>query len=211
MTDYTLSAPGTTNSPWTTAPGLLAPVGTSNNLATTAAGIHAVATGNYSEFAHDANYGSIIAVSATVISGATSNGDEVWIGNVVRRGANAGCGFGIVVGAVGVTYGWWTGTPGSLGGFTAISTNTPITRANNDVFGLITTVVGGTSTATATQNGVPLTLNTTSNTNFTTEPSLAAGGALNAQNTNSLFISQFTGNGVVGARLLSMLNNQAGF
>lgn len=199
MADFILNAPGTVNSPWITAPNLLVAVGTSNNLATNATGIHAVATTNYSEFAHNANYGSVITATGTIISGAVSNGDELWLGSVVRSGANAGCGFGVVVGAFSAIYGYWTGIPGSLGGFTAISAGTSITRANNDVWGVTNTVTGGTSTAVVTQNGVPITLNTTTNTNFTTEVSLAAGGAFNAQNNNLVYISQFTGTGVLSS------------
>lgn len=194
MADFTLNAPGTTNSPWSPT-NVLTPVAATFTIKSDSTGFRSTAAGDFSEFAHNVTYGTTITTTATIASGGASNGDEIWLGAVVRSGANAGAGIGVVIGAFGCQMGTWTGI-GGTGGFTAVSTNTSITRANTDVWSVTVAISGGTATVTCTQNGTARTFNVNTTTNFTGEASLAAGAAFNAQNNDSLYLSQFTGTGV---------------
>lgn len=198
MADFTLNAPGTTNSNWAPA-NVLTPVASTGGIDTNATGIRAHnPTNAYSEFAHNVSYGSTIVATGTIASGGNSNGDEIWLGAVVRSGANAGAGIGCIIGAFGVTVATWTGT-GSFGGSTNVSANVSKTRANSDVWSVTVSISGGTATVTCSQNGTPITFSANTTTNFTGEASLAAGAAFNPQNNNSLYLSQFTGTGVAAA------------
>lgn len=192
--DFTLNAPGTTNNPWTPA-SVLTPVGTTFGIKSDATGYRSVAVGDFSEYAHNVSYTHTITVTVTVAAGATSNGDEIWTGAVVRTGGNASAGIGCIWGAFSVITASWTGL-GGLGGSTAISAGVSITRANADVLSTTVTIVGTTATITCKQNSTSITFSANTTTNFTTEASLAAGAAFNAQNSNSLYASQFTGTGV---------------
>lgn len=196
MADVVINAPGTTSNPYINAL-LLTSLGTSSPLASTATGIRSAAAGDYSEFAHNATYGSIITITVTIASGGSSNGDEVWIGPTVRSGPNIGAGFGVVIQAFSAKLAAWTGAS-PFGGSTTIS-SAGITRANGDVWTLTSTVTAGTASLVVLQNGSPISFGVSTTTSFTGEASLAAGGAFNAQNNNSLFISQFTGTGVVNS------------
>jgi hypothetical protein len=202
VADFTLNAPGTTNNPWTPA-NVLTPVAATFGIKSDATGFRSIAAGDFSEFAHNATYGLTIVATGTVIAGATSNGDEIWLGAVVRTGGNAGAGIGVIIGAFGATTATWTGL-GGLGGSTNISSGTSITRANNDVWAVTVAISGGTATITCTQNGGAVTFSANTTTNFTGEASLAAGAAFNAQNNDSLYLSQFTGTGVTASNSASI-------
>lgn len=196
MADVVINAPGTANNPYTNAL-LLTSLGTSSPLASTVTGIRSAAAGDYSEFAHNASYGSVITITVTIASGAASNGDELWIGPTVRSGPNIGSGFGLIIQAASAKLAVWTGAA-PFGGSSSISSSA-ITRVNGDVWTLTSTVVAGTASLVVLQNSTPITFGVNTTTSFTGEASLAAGGAFNAQNNNSLFISQFTGTGVVNS------------
>lgn len=194
MADFILPAPGTTNNPWLPS-NVITSLGTSSAIRSDATGFRSAAAGDFSEFVHNASYGSVITVTATIIAGGTSNGDEVWIGPFVRSGANIGAGFGAIIQAFSAKIAFWTGVQ-PFGGSTSIS-SAGIVRGTNDVWAVTSSVVGGTATISVTQNGTPIVFGVNVNTNFTGEASLAAGAAFNAQNNNSMYLSQFTGTGVV--------------
>jgi hypothetical protein len=191
MADFTLSAPGTTNSPWTPA-NVIVPVST---IKSDASGWRATTAGVYACFAHNAAYGAVITATLTIAANATSNGDDLLLGAFVRSGANAGAGIGIVIGA----FSCGTTTWNAAGTETAISAGVGITRANSDLWSCTVSISAGTATITASQNasGVSFSANTT--TTFTGEASLAAGGGFNPFNNDSLYLSQFTGTGLSGS------------
>ena len=205
MADVVLNAPGTTNNPYNPSGFLTGLGGLGIFIASTATGLNSGTNGDFAEVAHNATYGSTITCTATIASGGASNGDEIWLGPIVRSGGNIGGGFGIAVGAFGVTIGWWTGAS-NLGTFTPISSTLSITRADSDIWSMTSVISGGTATISALQNGGALTFTgTITNTHFTAEASLAAGFAFNPQDNNSLFISQFTGTGVSGAPVSTLM------
>lgn len=195
MADFTLNAPGTVNNPWGPA-NVLTPVDSTAAIQSDATGWRSVAAGDVSEWAHNANYGQTITATATIAAGATSNGDQIWVGAVVRSGPNAGSGIGVNIGAFAANTGTWTTTNTTTATFTNISSGTSITRANSDVWSVTVSISGGTATITCTQNGSAVTFSANTTTNFTGEASLAAGVLLNAGNNNSLYLGQFTGTGV---------------
>ncbi len=195
MADFTLNAPGTTNNPWTPT-NVLTPVDSTAGIQSDSTGWRSLVAGNYSEWAHNATYGLTITTTATIAAGATSNGDQIWVGAVVRSGGNAGSGIGVNIGAFACNMGSWTTASTTSATFTNVSTGTSITRANADVWLVTVTISGGTATVTCSQNGTPVTFNANTTTNFTGEASLAAGVLLNAGNNNSLYLSQFTGTGL---------------
>lgn len=201
MPDFTLNAPGTANNPWL-APGLVIPVSTIQS-SISPNGWRAGAS-TFDAFAHDANYGPAITSTFTIISGGGSNGDQFYLGDVVRSGANKGAGFGILVDAFILAAGWWD----VLGNFTKLtSSDTSITRGSTDVWSVTTVNSSGTATiGSVTQNGVTRALvgAPITTTQWTTEPSLAAGGGLTAGNNNSLYLSQFTGTGVLASNSASI-------
>jgi hypothetical protein len=197
MADFTLNAPGTTNNPWTPA-NVIIPVSTIKSDAT---GWRASAAGTYACFAHNATYGSTITTTFTIASGGASNGDDIVLGALVRSGVNAGAGLGIVVGAFTSHVVTWDPT----GLETNISSSTSITRANNDVWSVTVSISGGTATITALQNGSSVTFNANTTTTYTGEASLAAGGGFEPFNNNSLYLSQFTGTGVVATNTFGII------
>lgn len=194
MADFTLNAPGTTNSPWTPA-NVIIPVST---IQSDTNGWRATNSppGTMAAWAHNANYGHTITSTWTCGSGASSNGDWIIIGSLVRTGPNAGGIIGILVGAFSVLA--CTSTAGNVQ--TNISAGVSITRALNDVFSCTVAISGGTATITGNQNGganFAFSANTT--TTFTGEASLAAGAQYNPGNNGSLYVTQFTGTGVVAS------------
>jgi hypothetical protein len=193
MVDTTLNAPGTTNNPWLPA-GFVFPV---SGIQSDATGFRCVNSppGTNGNFADNQNYGSTITATCTIAAGATSGSDDILIGAMVRSGGNAGGIIGLRVQSTGVNVLTSTGA----GVFTGISTLVAHTRATSDVFSCTVTVSGGTATVNASINGGGnLTFSANTTTTFATESSLAAGGQFSPQNTNSLYLSQFTGTGISG-------------
>lgn len=193
MTDFTLNAPGTTNSPWTPANVIIL----DSTIKSDATGFRATTPGTFVDLAHNVNYGSTVTATATIAAGATSNGDQIYLGGVVRSGANAAAGVGVLIDAFICAAGWWDITGNT---FTKVSTpDNSITRANSDVWTVTLSISGGVISISCLQNATPITFggsNTT--TQWAGEASLAAGLGLTAGNNNSLYLSQFTGTGVSG-------------
>lgn len=195
MADFILVGPGSTQNPFIPA-NVIVPKST---LKADTNGWRASATSTYACFAHNVTYGNIIVVTATVGSGATSNGDDMLFGIIIRTGANAGGGIVIVVGAFST----------SLGILDTSGTETPIgggqscTRGNADVWSAQFVLSGGTWTVSnVTQNaGTPFNYGANTTTTYAAESSLAAGGGFEPFNNNSLYMSQFTGTGVAGGGL----------
>lgn len=190
MADFTLNGPGTTNNPWAP-PACVVPEG---SLQSSSAGFWP--TGFvYTVVAHNANYGTTIRATVTIASFDTG-GDQVYVGAVVRTGANSGC-------FIGCRFGLNTAVV--LLTSTAAGTNTNISAgatspatSNGDVLGCTITLSGGVATITADYNGSLITFtggNTT--TTFATEASLAAGFVMDPQDINGTKLSQFTGTGVI--------------
>jgi len=190
MTDFILNAPGTTNNPWTPA-NVIIPASTIKSDAT---GFRAGVNGTDVTFAHNASYGSTITSTVTLATTGTSS-DDVIVGAAVRTGANAGGIIGVFFGVSGCNVCTATGA----GVPTFISTSTAMTRALGDVLSATVSISGGTATVTALHNGTPLTFNVNTTTTYAGEASLAAGAQFQPQNTNSLYLSQFTGTGVANS------------
>lgn len=188
MTDFTLNAPGTTNNPWTPA-NLIIPASTIKSDAT---GFRASAAGTDATFAHNVAYGSTIEATATLAT-TGSSADDVILGAAVRSGANAGGIIGVIFGLTIVQIVTATGA----GVVTGISTAVAITRAAADLLDVTVSISGGVATISAKQNGTPISFTggTTTST-FATEGTLAAGAQFSPQNSNTLYLSQFTGTGV---------------
>lgn len=186
MADFTLSAPGTTNNPWN--PGsIIKPLG---NIKSDTNGWRAQTNTVVSPFGHDATYASPIIATATIA--ATSGADDIFLGALVRTGANAG-------GMIGVYITGTTVAAGSLsvaGGLT-VGTAAASTRTIADVYAVTVSISGGTATITLTKNGSPISLTGNTTTTFATETTLAAGAAFYPFNSNLTYLSQFTGTGVV--------------
>lgn len=191
MADFTLNAPGTTNNPWTPAGVIIL----DSTIKSDATGFRASTAGVFVDVAHNVTYGTTITATATIAAGATSNGDQLYLGAVVRSGANAAAGIGVLIDAFICAAGWWDVTGNT---FTKVSTpDNSITRANADVWSVTVSISGGTATITCKQNATTITFggsNTT--TQWATEVSLAAGVGFTAGNNDSLYLSQFTGTGV---------------
>lgn len=192
MTDFTLNAPGTTNNPFTPA-NIITPTG---GLKSDATGIRCVDSppGTPASFAHNVNYGSLIESTFTLAT-AGAAADDLMGGAVVRSGANAGALIGVWIESASVS----AGTLNPAGTFTSVSTSVTITRAASDVWDVTVSISGGTATITCKQNGTPITFNINTTTLYTGEASLAAGGNFSPFDNNTLYLSQFTGTGVVGA------------
>lgn len=202
MADFTLNAPGATNNPWTPA-NIIVPVSTIRSDTT---GWRASATGVFDSFAHNVTYGSTITTTATIASGAASNGDEIWIGAVVRSGTNAGAGLGIAYTAFGIQVISWDKT----GAETTISANKSNTRANSDTVSCTVAIVGSTATISATINGTAVVFSGATTTSaLTSETTLAAGCSFDPQNNNSLYLGQMTGTGVMSGTFVLNASNGA--
>lgn len=193
MADFTLNAPGTTNSPWTPANVIVL----ASTIKSDATGFRATTPGAFVDLAHNVNYGATITATATIAAGATSNGDQIYVGAVVRSGTNLAAGIGVLIDAFICAAGWWDITGNT---FTKVSTpDNSITRANADVWSVTVAISGGTATITCTQNGSTITFGGShTTTQWAGEASLAAGVGLTAGNNDSLYLSQFTGTGVSG-------------
>lgn len=189
MADFTLSAPGTTNSPWTPA-NIIVPVSTIKSDAT---GFRASVAGTDATFAHNVTYGATIEATATLATTGSAS-DDIIVGAVVRSGANAG-------GVIGVH--WQIGfaqivTVTGAGVITGVSAAVAYTRAATNLLDVIVSISGGVATVSGKQNGTPITFVGTTTSTFAAEASLAAGGQFSPQNSNTLYLSQFTGTGVSG-------------
>lgn len=193
MVDFTLPAPGTTNNPWTPA-NVIIPVGTIKSDAT---GFRAGAAGVPACFAHNVNYGPVVTSTFTLAAGATSNGDDLLLGIVVRSGTNAGAGIGIVLGVASVKLVSWDKT---LTQTNISAAGVAVTRGNTDVWTVTVSFSAGTFTITnVTQNGGgALTFSGTTTTALAAETTLAAGAGHEPFNNDSLYLGQFTGTGVSG-------------
>lgn len=204
MADFTLNAPGTTNNPWLPA-NVLTPVGASSvGIKSDANGWRSVSSANGAIWAHNVTYGTTITVTVTIAAGASSNGDQLFLGATVRSGANAGGGVGLFLDAFVVAAGWWDTTGSNFTKVTA--SDTSITRTNGDVWAVTVTLSGGSwNVSNVTQNGSAVTLNgTTSTTQYGTETSTAAGASYLFGNNDSLYLSQFTGTGVLQGALTGL-------
>lgn len=192
MADYTLAAPGTVNNPWVTAPGLLV-IG--DQIKTDATGIRARNAGVSVTIAHNANYGLIITTTVTLAT-TGSGSDDIILGGAVRTGANAG---GVVGGFVQLGN-CFLGYVDVAGATTNISGSVAITRAATDVWTCTTTNVSGTIGIVLKQNGTTITgFGSNQTTQYGAEASLAAGAQFEPYNSNTLYISQMTGTGVLVA------------
>jgi hypothetical protein len=203
VADFTLNAPGTTNNPWTPA-NILTPLGSTVGIKSDATGWRSIASSAGAVWAHNATYGTTITVTVTIAAGATSNGDQLFVGATVRSGANAGGGVGIFLDAFSLAGGWWdvTGTT-----FTKVtSSDTSVTRANSDVWSVTLTQSGGSwAISNVTQNGTARALNgTTTTTQYGSETTAAAGASYLFGNNDSLYLSQFTGTGVSASNSASI-------
>jgi hypothetical protein len=196
VADFTLNAPGTTNNPWTPA-NILTPLGSGVGIKSDATGWRAVNSNDGAIWAHNANYGNTITVTVTIAAGGSSNGDQIFMGPTVRSGGNAGGGVGLFLDAFVCAAGWWDVTGTNFTKVTAADTS--ITRANGDVWSVTCINSGGTwSIGSVTQNGSSITLiGTTTTTQYGAETSIAAGAVDLFGNNNSLYLSQFTGTGVL--------------
>lgn len=205
MADFTLSAPGTTNTPWSPA-GVIFPVSTVKSDAT---GFRASTAGVSAAFAHNVTYGNVVTTTITFASGGTSNGDDALIGIVVRSGVNAGAGVGMQVLATTVKLVSWSNTLTT----TNISATLPITRGSTDTWTITTTLSGGTFTITnVTQNaGAPMTFSANTTTALATETTLAAGAGFLPFNSDLLYFGQFTGTGVAGVTSFTLTANSGTF
>jgi hypothetical protein len=186
MADFILNAPGTVNNPYTPANIVVL----KNTIQSDATGIFSQASGVYSVFAHNVNYGSVI--TSTITLSAINASDNLYCGAAVRSGANAGGFIGLFVQSTQVSI----QTIDNVGNPTTISTGTSITWHVNDVFSCTVSISGGTCTVTASQNGSSLTFNANTTSTYSGESSLAAGVVFDPENTNGTKISQFTGTGV---------------
>lgn len=193
MADFTMSAPGTVNNPFTPA-NVIFPTGALRSDATGIRGQNSP-PGTMCAFAHNVAYGAMITSTWTVAAGATSNGDWLIVGSLVRSGANAGAIIGCYFGAFAA--GIVTCDP--LNNLSHISSDISITRSVADVFSCSVSISGGTATIVASQNGGGLSFSANTTTTYASEASLAAGGQYNPGNNGSLYFSQFTGTGVSAA------------
>lgn len=194
MADFTLNAPGTTNSPWTPANVIIL----DSTIKSDATGFRATAAGVFVDLAHNVNYGSTITATATIAAGATSNGDQIYLGGVVRSGANAAAGVGVLIDAFICAAGWWDVTGNT---FTKVSTpDNSITRANADIWTVTLSISGGVISISCLQNATPITFGGShTTTQWAGEASLAAGVGFTAGNNDSLYLGQFTGTGIAAS------------
>lgn len=190
MADFTLNAPGTTNNPWTPA-NIITPTG---GLKSDSTGFRCVDSpgGTPGSFAHNANYGPIIEATFTLAT-AGAPADDLMGGALVRSGANAGALIGVWIESTVVAM----GTLNPAGTFTSASSAVTITRALSDVWDVTVSIAGGTATVACKQNGTPITFNVSTTTTYATETSLAAGGNFSPFDNNTLYLSQFTGTGII--------------
>lgn len=191
MADFTLNGPGTTNNPWAP-PSCIVPLG---SLQSSSAGFWP--TGFvYSAIAHNVNYGLTITSTAT-IGAFDTGGDQVYVGAVVRTGANAGC-------FIGCRFGLNTATvlitSNASGTNTNVSAGATVAATTvGDIVSCTVAIVSGTATLSAKYNGTAVTFTGgTTTTTFASESSLAAGFIMDPQNTNGTKLTQFTGTGVAG-------------
>lgn len=191
MTDFTLNATGTVNNPWTPA-GVIIPRG---SIQSDANGFRAAAGsgGTDAGLAHNANYGSTITATATIA--VNSSGDDIFLGAVVRTGANAGALIGVLF--LNTSAGACTLGPATINE-TPVSSGVAITRAAGDVLSVTVALSGGVATITASHNGTQIVFNTNTTATFANEASLAAGLVFSPQNVNGTYLTQFTGTGVTG-------------
>jgi hypothetical protein len=194
MPDFTLNAPGTTNNPWTPS-NVIIPVST---LRSDATGFRAGVNGTDATFAHNARYGSIITTTVTLAT-VGSSFDDIIVGAAVRSGANAGAIIGVAFHSAECR----TCTATGAGVVTSLSTATTFTRALGDVLSVTVSISGGVATITAKQNGTTLTFNVNTTSTYASESSLAAGAQFVPQNSDSLYLSQFTGTGIAVASVPS--------
>lgn len=187
--DFTLNGPGTTNDPWTPT-NIIIPVG---SLKSDASGFRD-SPFSYSVFAHNTTYGATI--TSTVTVGTATSGDELVVGAVVRTGGNAGCMIGVYFQNSQAIVATMTAgaTRSSISSATALNTN----RTAGDVYEVTVTIVGGTATITAKQNGATLTFSSNTTTTYAAEATLAAGASFDPQNSNGTRLSKFEGTGVSG-------------
>lgn len=189
MSDFTLNAPGTTNDPYTNA-NLIIPVGA---LKSDASGVRA-STFTYSVFAHDATYGATIQSDITL--GTANSGDDMYIGAVVRTGANAGAMIGVMF--LNSTAIACTVNPSGTRSSISSSATYPgsVTRTAGDVLSCMVSISGGTATITASINGNSITFSANTTTTYTSETSLAAGASIDPQNSNGTRWTVFEGTGI---------------
>lgn len=145
-------------------------------------------------------YGSAITATATV--GVAHATDQIYLGAIVRSGANAGCMIGIRWGLNGDVIIQTTDATGTATNVSSVAVS-PATVAT-DVLSCTVSISGGVATIIGSRNATPITFtggNTTAT--FATEASLAAGFVMDPQNTNGTKLSQFTGTGVAAAVAVS--------
>jgi hypothetical protein len=181
---FTLSAPGSTNNPWTPA-GIVTLGG--NGLKSDATGFRAQNFA-YTPFGHPGTYGPTIVSTATLAT--TSSGADIFLGDLVSTGANAGAMIAAWITATSCIFG--TMNPG--GTFTSLSTATTITHGATDLFAATVGISGGTATLTLTQNGTPVTFSANTTTTYATESSIISGCAFLPNASNGTYLSQFTSN-----------------
>lgn len=171
---------GTASDPYTPS-GFIIPVGTVKRDTT---GLRR-ATGK-PFYAHDTTYGNVITATATIA--AFSNFDAVYVGAVVRTGANAGAFIGVNVYTTGIV---------QIVRCNAAGTETDISNTldpSGITAGDIISVSYNKTTGaiTATKNGGALSFTgTTTDSTYGAEASLAAGGGFDAGNVNGSYVSLF--------------------
>lgn len=183
---FTLNAPGSNNNPYTNA-NLVIPRGTIQSDTTG----WKLGSGTIPVVAHDTAFGSTITSRVTVA--AILGSDFVFVGSVVRTGANAGA-------FVGVYYNGSTemricrinaaGTKTDISNaltITALSANDTITCVYNTGTGAVTAQINGGSNLSFT--------GTTTDSTYAAESTLAAGFGFDAQNSNGTKVSSFFADG----------------
>ena len=160
---------------------------------------------------HDVTYGNLITSEITIPNNAFS-GDNVGAGIFIRSGTGQAAGYVFKVDGFGGGYIYSITATGTT--TTLTSTGSGITTANNDVFKL--TFNQSTGDLAAYQNGVSKLTVSADNTYTSPQRALMGPGWYTEWgNTNAQYISVFAGTGVsaggASAKLLSMINNQAGF
>lgn len=207
MSIFTLNGPGTTVNPFVPS-NVIIPV---SQLQADSVGFWNRFSNTYVTYAHNISYGAHITVTGTLA--AKGGGDVMYLGAVVRTGANAGCFMGVAFNMFDQAQ---VCTVDAAFVRTNISTNGAIgsTDTVGDVYLVDIVITAGTATITASKNGTGITFTLNITTTYATEVTLAGGGAFDGQNSNLTKLSQFTANNYVGgtgAKLLTMINNQAGF
>ena len=207
MADYILVASSDADANPYTPANISVPVGTMRNY--TGAGLSCTGSGAGFLAVHNVAYGDLITTKLTL--GANLGSDLIQLLAIVRSGANANATVGVHV--IGTTVQFKSETPAEV-----MTSNGTATLASSPVSGdvLIMTYRKSTGNITLSINGTNITSSGDANdTTYSAETSLSAGWGVYGANDGSVRVGMVELTGVsaggASAKLLSMLNNQAGF